>query len=293
MRLLPTTAGEIPQQGKVPLFTPSTGCVVAVRVSVTSYGRMADRARVAAEHGLRVLRIALRASLSIHDDQLRFRLGEAYAFDDPRLAGPGWERRRGTAYPLNLEATGVELARSQRVAALPLGPRNRFGRKANLAVKWMDRAMLATDPLDSLLYLFFALECLLGDTGEGQKAGLIALRRAVLSQAMGRGFTHPSRAYLLYEKVRSAAVHGSEPPDVSEADARLFAGDVREALDEYLRYGQEQGFTRQSQLVAALDGHPDRPALIAWIRVNGGDIWDKYLDKIDPRSAAGDEAGSV
>jgi hypothetical protein len=51
-------------------------------------------------------------------------------------------------------------------------------------------------------------------------------------------------------------VHGSQPPEVSEEDVRLFAADVREALDEYLRYGQEQGFTCQSLLVAALDGHP-------------------------------------
>lgn len=146
--------------------------------------------------------------------------------------------------------------------------------------------MFATEPLVRLLYLFFALESLLGDTGESQKAGLIALRRAMLSHAMGRGFTHPSRAYGLYEKVRSAAVHGSEPrPDVSEADVRLFAGDVREALDEYLRYGQEQGLTRQSQLVAALDSHPDRPRLIEWIRGYGGDMWDKYLAKIAPESA--------
>jgi hypothetical protein len=42
--------------------------------------------------------------------------------------------------------------------------------------------------------------------------------------------------------------------------------------DEYLRYGKEQGFTRQSQLVAALDTHPDRPRLIERIRDNGGDM---------------------
>ena len=52
----------------------------------------------------------------------------------------------------------------------------------------------------------------------------------------------------------------------------LFAEDVREALDEYLRYGHEQGFTRQSQLVAALDSYPDRPRLIKWIRGYGGDV---------------------
>jgi hypothetical protein len=80
-------------------------------------------------------------------------------------------------------------------------------------------------------------------------------------------------------------VHGSQPPEVSEEDVRLFAADVREALDEYLRYGQEQGFTRQSLLVAALDGHPERPRMIEWIRENGGDMWDKYLDKIAPDSS--------
>jgi hypothetical protein len=84
--------------------------------------------------------------------------------------------------------------------------------------------MLATAPIDRLSYLFFALESLLGDTGEG--------------------FTHPSTTYWLYEKVRSAAVHGSEPPDVSEKDIGIFAWDVRKALDEYLRYGELQDHTR-------------------------------------------------
>ena len=74
---------------------------------------------------------------------------------------------------------------------------------------------------------------------------------------------------------------------------RLFAGDVREAPDEYLRYGHEQGFTRQSQLAAALDSHPDRPRLIEWIRGYGGDMWDKYLDKIAPESAAEDRTDST
>jgi hypothetical protein len=290
LRMLPTTSDEVPQQGRRFVLDPPVGCVIAVRVSGTSYERMAERARVVAEHGLRVLRIALRASHSIHGDQLRFGLGEAYAFGD-HLSG--WARRRGVAYPLTLAAPGIELARSQLVEGLPLIPRNKLERKAGLAVRWMERAWLAIEPLDRLLYLFFALESLLGDTGQGQKAGLIALRRAVLSQAMGRGFTHPSRAYWLYEKVRSAAVHGSEPPEVSEADVRLFAGDVREALDEYLRYGQEQGFTRPSQLVAALDSHPDRPRLIEWIRENGGDMWDKYLDKIAAELAAEDGANGV
>lgn len=272
LRLLPTTSNEIPRNGRGFELDPPVRSVAAVRVSGTSLERMADRARVAAERGLRVLRIALRADRGVHDDQLRFGLGEAYAFDD-RLSG--WARRPGAPIPLALAASSAELVRSQPVAALSAVPRNRLERKAELAVRWMERSMLATEPLVRLLYLFFALESLLGDRQEGEKAGLIALRRAMLSHVMGQGFTHPSQTYHLYDKVRSAAVHGSEPPEVSEADVRLFAWDVREALGEYLRYGQQHGFTRQSHLLAALDNDPDRPRLIEWIRDNGGDMWDK------------------
>jgi hypothetical protein len=42
--------------------------------------------------------------------------------------------------------------------------------------------------------------------------------------------------------------------------------------DECLGYGKEQGFTRQSQPVAALDTHPGRPHLSVRIRYNGGDM---------------------
>jgi hypothetical protein len=279
LRLLPTTSDEIPQQGRRFVLDPPIRCVAAVPVSGTSYKKMADRGRAVAEHGLRLLRIALRESHSIHDDQLRFRLGEAYSFGDHLH---GWDRHPGSPYPLALRDSDVEMVRSQPVAGLPLVPSNKLERQAHLTVRWIERASLATDPLVRLLYLFFALESLLGDTGEGQKAGLIALRRAMLSAARGQGFTHPSRTYWLYDQVRSAAVHGGEPPEVSDPDVRLFGADVREALDDYLTYGREHRFTRQSQLVQALDHHPDRPRLIEWIRENGGDMWDKYLDKIDP-----------
>lgn len=283
LRLLPTTSDEIPQQGRRFVLDPPVQCVVAVPVSGSSYKKMADRARAVAEHGFGLLRIALRASHGIHDDQLRFRLGEAYSFGD-RLHG--WNRRPGSPYPLGLTDSDVEMVRSQPVSALPFAPGNKLERQALLAVRWMERASLATDPLVRLLYLFSALESLLGEEGAGEKAGLIALRRATLSAARGRGFTHPSGTYWLYEKVRSAAVHGSVPPQVGDAEVGQFAWDVREALDEYLIYGRDQGFTRQSQLVQALDHHPDRPPLIEWIREYGGDMWDKYLDKIAPTQPA-------
>src|SRR5260370_41372164 len=107
----------------------------------------------------------------------------------------------------------------------------------------------------------------------------------MLGEAVGRGFVYPSGTYWLYDKVRSAAVHGGEPPAITDDEVGHFAWDVREALADYLRVGKDHGFTWQSQLVDALDHHLDWPQLIAWLRVNGGDMWTKYLDKIDPAAA--------
>ena len=193
LRVLPTTSDEIPQQGRGFVLAPPVRCVVAVPVSGTSYKGMAERARAVAEHGLRVLRIALRESRGIHDDQLRFRLGESYAFADHLT---GWDRDPGSPYPLALTDSDAELVRSQPVAALPFVPGNKLERQAHLAVRWMERAALATDPLVRLLYLFFALESLLGDKGEGEKAGLIALRRAMLSGGEGARVHAPEQDVL-------------------------------------------------------------------------------------------------
>jgi hypothetical protein len=56
LRLLPTTSDELPRKERGFVLDPPVRCVVAVRVSGTSYTRMAERARAVAEHGLRVLR---------------------------------------------------------------------------------------------------------------------------------------------------------------------------------------------------------------------------------------------
>jgi hypothetical protein len=276
LRLLPTTDEAIPPPRRWFNLDPPVGCVAAVPVTGTSFARMADRARARAEHGLRLLRIALRGRTN--PQQLRFILGGSYAFDEHIQ---GWDQRPETAYALTLVPAVVDDVHSQPVAALPPVPHNKLERQADLAARWMGRAALATEPLIRLLYLFFGLEALLGDTGEGQKAGLIALRRAMLGEALGRGFVHPSGTYWLYDEVRSAAVHGSEPPEISDDEVRSFTWDAQQALADYLDYGKDHGFTRQSQLTAALDHHADRPQLIAWLRANGGGMWTKYLNKID------------
>src|SRR5262249_11688312 len=139
------------------------GSVAAVAVRGTSHERMAQRAEVVASHALRVLRVALREEMGIHDRQLRFRLGTAYAFDG-RVAG--WTQREDTAYELEVGGDLVERALARPVARMPAEPTNDLQRKANLALRWMERAWFATEPLVALLYLFFALEALLGDKSE-------------------------------------------------------------------------------------------------------------------------------
>jgi hypothetical protein len=68
---------------RVPPATPwfvlekPTGCVAAVEVEGSSFGRMAGRARDRASHVLRGLRIALGGR--VHDRQPRFRLGIGYS----------------------------------------------------------------------------------------------------------------------------------------------------------------------------------------------------------------------
>src|SRR5260221_6132698 len=100
----------------------------------------------------------------------------------------------------------------------------------------MNRPLLPPEPLVQLLYLFFALEALLGDKAEGLKAPVLAYRQAMLGESAGHGFTHPNVTFVLYEDVRSAAVHGGEVPEVTDEVVKNFAADVRLALNEYLTY---------------------------------------------------------
>jgi hypothetical protein len=125
LRLLPTASDELPPKEHGFVLDPPVRCVVAVRVSGTNYTQMAGRARVIAEHGLRVLRVALRTNRGAHDDQLRFGLRESCAFDD---RASGWERHPGAPIPLSIATGDAQRVSSQLVAALPPVPRNQFDR---------------------------------------------------------------------------------------------------------------------------------------------------------------------
>ncbi len=280
--LFPVSDARIPKTRTPFSLEFPIGCVAAVAVRGTNYTWMARRARTVASQALRVLRAALGGHTSIDDHQVRFRLGGAYAFDE-QLSG--WRRPEDAADELTLSGDLVEFVLEQPVARLPNGPTNDIQRKADLALQWMERAVFATEPLVALLYLFFALEGLLGDKSEKLKAHGLAFRQAMLSHAVTGSFSHPNETYFLYDQVRSGAVHGEEAPEVSWRIVHNFAGDVRRTLSQYLVYADSENLKRRGRLLKALDEHPDRPDLVAWLRQNAAAAWSEVLgaeDREDP-----------
>jgi hypothetical protein len=275
IRLLPMDDSRIPTGGPGFEPDPPIGCVAAVDVAGTSHASMANRARTSAEHALRVLRLALRAHRLINDWQLRFRLADSYAFSDVLK---GWARRSDSAFPLGLGRDLVELAMAQPVAGLPPEPTSDIEHKADVAMRWLERSRFAGEPLVALLYLCFALEALIGDSSERLKGPALAYRQAMLSHVVGNGFIHPNGTLLLYDQIRSAAVHGEHVPPVEWDAVRTFSWVVHESLNDYLVYARAEGFTRRSDLVKSLRRHPDGPSLIAWLRHRGGTAWQPFLD---------------
>ncbi|WP_155547911.1 hypothetical protein [Amycolatopsis camponoti] len=185
------------------------------------------------------------------------------------------------------------------MASLCGKPSRDIEKKADVALRWIERAAFSTDPLISLLYQFFALEALLGDVSQGLKSAQLAFRSAMLSLVATGEFRHPSTTLMLYEDVRNYAVHGQSMPDVDRTTVRAFAAEVREALCEYLALARARGFSTRGKLTAFLDCHPKGADLVEWIRHYGGDGWEQFLAKRagratdEPWAAPGtSEAGS-
>jgi hypothetical protein len=136
---------------------------------------------------------------------------------------------------------------------------------------------LVVDPISKLLYLFFALEAILGDKSEGLKGAGLAVRRALLGLLVNGGFSHPARTFVLYDNVRSAAVHGEEPPQISPKDVDAFAWDVRRAVNEFLRFARRNGLTRRAQVREALDADARRERVIDGLLEQDPELWGKVL----------------
>jgi hypothetical protein len=251
------------------------GSVAVVEVTGTDSKKMAVRARTRASRAMRLLRIALRNHRSVHDRQLRFTLAESYAFND---TASGWASSPDVAYDVAYSGELVDIASKSPLAVLTEEPDSDILKKADLATQWMERAWLTGDRLVALLYLFFALESLLGDKSEGLKAQGIAFRQMLLSHIADGQFRHPNECFLLYEKVRSAAVHGEEAPQIEDTVLSHFASDVRRTLERYLKLASEEGFKKRSRLLGYLDRHEDRSLVEAWLRENAGTAdWERFF----------------
>ena len=251
--------------------------LIAVECTGTSSKNMIQRARADAERALRLLRATLRGHNMLPDIQLRFRLGTVVWFDDSKF---GWDRRPDAGVDLELGDDLLALAASQPLSMLPAAPTNDVERRVARALVWFERAQLAVDPLMELLALFFALETILGDTSEGPKAGGLALRRAMLGLRTSGHFAHPSQTYWLYDQVRSKAVHGDEPPEVSQRDVDRFAWDVRVALNECMQLARAEGLTRRKHVRDALDGDERRAEIIAALVEEDPVNWRSYIESL-------------
>jgi hypothetical protein len=251
---IPAESAKLPEKLWAPDPRATMESVVGVGCTGTNYERMMLRARGVAEHALRLLRVGLREHRSIHDRQLLFRLGVGYWFSD---TASGWQRRGDEGLGFELNEAMLEVAMSPTIATLPATGTNDVERCANRALGWFEQAQRAVEPLMELLFLFFALEAILGNKAEGEKARGLAVRRAILAHKTTGSFMHPYRVYSLYDEVRSTAVHGGDPPEITKDEVGKFAWDVRRALNEFLDFARAEGFSRRGRVLASLDGDPD------------------------------------
>lgn len=275
---LPVQDPTLPTSQREFSMTPAVGSVARIEVTGTSLGMMAERARAALDRTLRVLRASVGSSgFGLHDGQLRFRYAESYAFSDD---AQGWSLHRDRLIELDANPALLERTMGSPLLRLAAAPANDMSHRGDLALCWLEREALTGDPLVCLLFSFFALEAVLGDKAEGLKADALAVRQMALDHHMTGGFHHPAKVWNLYDGVRSAAVHGSEAPDVMARESRRFRDDVVTTLEQCLTVSEEKRFTSKSQLLSFLDRHPDMPELSEWLLEHSGPGWRPYLDQL-------------
>ena len=82
----------------------------------------------------------------------------------------------------------------------------------------MERATFEPDRLLGILFLFFALESLIGEKSGELKAGALSFRQMMLSHIVDAQFTNPITTFDLYQVTRSEGVHGEAISEVEEAE---------------------------------------------------------------------------
>ena len=243
------------------------GSVVRVEVTGTDVSRMVQRARDEANHALRRMRIAFRKEMGLNERQLRFRLGTTFAFDSGDAAG--MYTREDVAYGLEVIQYLADLAAAQPIAAAPATPVTDIDRRIDVAMRWMERATFEPDRLLGILFLFFALESLIGEKSGELKAGALSFRQMMLSHLVDGNFTNPITTFDLYRVTRSDAVHGETISEVEDAEHTQFWTTMHRSLEQYIEITKREGFTKRRQLRRYLDEHADRTLLINWVKTRG------------------------
>lgn len=278
LRLLPVDHPDVPDSTGFFNLGPPVGAVAAVSSEGTHLGLMKDRAAVVAERALRVLRLGLRENRYLNPLQLRFRLAQSYSFGGPAA---GFETSEEARWEVALDEELMQLVRDQPLLTLLAAPPESDLREcADRAMGWIEDSMIEGDRLKSLLFLFFALEAMLGVKSEKEKGHGLAFRRALLSFATRENFPDPDRAYRLYGEVRSAAVHGGATPHVSKKTERLLLWDVREALIQFMELAERNDLRTRKALLRHLGRLPDRTKLAHWLLERDPESWRDYLEKI-------------
>jgi hypothetical protein len=273
VRFLPSDATEVPDSGllngedhvQLVACATATGTVPALLVK---------RARATANHAVRLLALGLlTADSGLQDRQRRFRLGERYSLEP---GGGGWRALPDTPWEANLPPDVLAALDGQPLMEIPERPSNKLQKRVLISVEWLDRARFADDPLVRLLYQFFALEALLGDRQAKEKGRLLAFRRAMLDHAVDGQFNDPNLTYYLYDEVRSAAVHGGESPEPDTWRSAKLDRDLHNVVNQFLRYVKSIGVTKHSEILQALDEHPDQDEMLAWLTRNNPDVWNDF-----------------
>jgi hypothetical protein len=277
VEVLPLADSRIPDIEALKLQADRLDSIAAVAVTGTHLVKMANRARALIGHELRLLQVGLRTSTGAADSQLRFRVGTTYMFDS---GAHGWNRAPGASDVLPLNQHLLDLAQEHAVWKLPATAGNDLERRVQVALDWLDRARFVVEPVVQLLYLFFALEALLGDTAEGLKADSLAFRQMTLNAIMTDSFDHPAVTWGLYAGARSAAVHGEELTELDARTVEQFGASVRETLGHYLTLAGQHGLTKRSRLLETLRQCPERQELANWLLLHGGSGWRPYLASI-------------
>ena len=119
-------------------------------------------------------------------------------------------------------------------------------------------ACIAHEEYDhKIVDLCTALESVLTTKNDPRKGEAIALRRMLLSMALGKKVPHPTKLYELYEK-RSDVVHGSKLGECGEGDYRTLRTITETVILAILDLqGKNPNITRPSYLIEHLES-PDR-----------------------------------